>query len=220
MMSAPRGRQHSWSLRSVGDGSGIRRPSVAPESLSPECVCVCARVCAHVCRVCICVYTYMPYYVCVCVYMCAHVCHVCTHVYHVCAHVCHVCAHVCHVVCVHVYAVLYTCMPCVCTCMPCVYTCMPCCVCAHVCRVCVHKHAMCVCPRTPSNARSNPIPALTSFQGSLCGGTSLEPRSSVAHAPPCVGAPARGITEGRWGVTPAAMPPLPVCHVPHQSWNS
>ena len=171
---------------------------------------VCVSVCTHICHI-------MSVSVCICVHMCA----MCVHMYTMCVHM--------YAMCVHMYAMLcvctcmpcvYTCMPCVCTCMPCVYTCMPCCVCAHVCRVCVHKHAMCVCPRTPSNARSNPIPALTSFQGSLCGGTSLEPRSSVAHAPPCVGAPARGITEGRWGVTPAAMPPLPFCHVPHQSWNS
>ena len=129
-MSAPRGRQHSWSLRSVGDGSGIRHPSVAPESLNPECVCVC---------------------VCVCVRVRVH-------------------AHVCHVMSVSV---------CKCVCV--------CAVCVHMYAVCVHEYAMCVCPCTPSNARSSPILALTSFQGSICGGKSLQPCSSVAHAPPHVG---------------------------------
>ena len=151
MMSAPRGWQHSWSLRSVGDGSGIRHPSVAPESLSPECVCVC---------------------VCVCVYVCVRV-RVRVH------------AHVCHVMSVSVCKCV--CVPCVYTCMSCVYTCMPCCVCVHMYAVCVHEYAMCVCPCTPSNARSSPILALTSFQGSICGGKSLQPCSSVAHAPPHVG---------------------------------
>ena len=173
-MSAPRGRQHSWSLRSVGDGSGIHHPSVVPESLSPECVCVCVCVCAHVCHV-------MSVSVCKCVCVCA------------------MCVHMC-AMCIHLYAML--------------------CVCAHVCHVCVHEYAVCVCPCTPSNARSSPILALTSFQGSICGGKSLQPRSSVAHAPPHVGAPGSRITEGRCGVAPAAMTPLPFCHVPHQGWNS
>ena len=134
----------------------------------------------------------------------------------------------CVCVCVHMYAMsclclcvnVCACVPCVYTCVPCVYTCMPCCVCVHMYAMCVCTSMPCVCPCTPSNARSSPILALTSFQGSICGGKSLQPRSSVAHAPPHVGAPGSRITEGRCGVAPAAMTPLPFCYVPHQGWNS
>ena len=182
MMSVPRGQQHSWSLRSVGDGSGICHPSVTPESLSPECVCVCVCVCVCTCMpsVYLCAHVYAM--LCLCVYVCMCMPCVCT---------CIPCVHMC-VMCMHLYATL-----CVCTCMPRMYLCV--CVCPHECHVCARVGCVCVCPCTPSNARSNPIPALTPFQGSLCGGTSLQPCCSVVHAPPRVGAPASRITEGRWG---------------------
>ena len=147
---------------------------------------MCVRVCVCTCMPCVylCAHMYAMLYLCLCVCVC-----MCMP----CVYTCTLCVHI-YAMCMHLYATL-----CVCTCMPCMYLCVSVCVCPHEGHVCARVCCVCVCPCTPSNARSNPIPALTPFQGSLCGGTSLQPCCSIVHAPPRVGAPASRITEGQWG---------------------